>query len=120
MRENGQLIGFVGLGGFDELDEKEIGIAYWLDIEQNGYGYMTEAVKAVVNIAFEEYGYDHIIATVQPDNHASRRVAEKAGLKYIKTIEFKDSGQTEILPWTISLQNGALTVRFMRNLYQTV
>lgn len=99
LKENRKLIGFVGLGEFDELGEREASLAYWLDIEHNGCGYMTEAVKAAADAAFEQYGYDYIVIAAQTGNLPSRRVAEKAGFQYIKTIEFKDSGQTEILPF---------------------
>lgn len=99
LKERGELIGFVGIGGFDEAGEKEISIAYWMDIKYNGYGYMTESAKAVADMAFNRYDYDHIIGAVQPDNHPSRRVLEKTGFKYVKTIEFKDSDQREILPF---------------------
>ena len=99
LKEGGKLIGQVGIGCFNELGEKEIGIGYWMDIGHTGQGYMTEAINAVAQIAFKTYGYTHVIATIQPNNLPSRRVVEKAGFRYIKTVEFKDADQPGVLPF---------------------
>ena len=40
---------------------------------------MTEAVKAVTGIAFDDLGLHRIEANIMPRNKASLRVAEKAG-----------------------------------------
>jgi RimJ/RimL family protein N-acetyltransferase/phospholipid N-methyltransferase len=99
LKNSGKLIGMIAIGCFDKLGEKEIGLAYWIDASHTRKGYMTEAVSAVAKIAFDGYGYDHMIATIQPENYASRGVAEKAGFRYVKTIEILDNGQTEVLPF---------------------
>lgn len=43
-------------------------------------GYATEAARACVDLATGEIGADHVVAIINPDNRASRRVAEKLGM----------------------------------------
>ena len=86
IRENrsSQMIGYCGLRYLDELDEVEIlyglASAYW------GRGIATKAAKAAIDYGFNMANLDRVIAMALPDNLASRRVIEKAGLKYEKEI----------------------------------
>lgn len=54
-------------------------IGYFLDQEYNGKGYMSEAVKAIVQHAFSELGLHRIEAGVMPHNISSIKVLLKAG-----------------------------------------
>jgi len=54
-------------------------IGYYLDLECNGNGYMTEAVSLAVKFGFEEIKLHRIEAGVMPHNLRSMRVLEKAG-----------------------------------------
>lgn len=54
-------------------------IGYYLDENYNGQGYMTEAVRLVVDYAFRELQLHRIEAGVMPHNIRSMRVLEKAG-----------------------------------------
>jgi RimJ/RimL family protein N-acetyltransferase len=55
---------------------------YW------GRGYATEAVLASMHIGFADLGADRIVAVVEPANLASSRLAERAGLQFVReTIE---------------------------------
>lgn len=54
-------------------------IGYFLDQQQNGKGYTTEAVEMIVNYAFETLHLHRIEAGVMPHNIGSMRVLEKAG-----------------------------------------
>lgn len=47
-----------------------------------GKGYATEGARAAMDIAFSDWGYEHIISLIAPHNHASKRVAEKLGEVY--------------------------------------
>jgi len=47
-----------------------------------GHGYATEAVKPVVDLAFEHFGVWRVWATCAPQNPASRRVLEKVGMRH--------------------------------------
>ncbi|WP_144875431.1 GNAT family N-acetyltransferase [Hyella patelloides] len=78
------MIGYCGLRYLDELNEVEVlyGLAktYW------GRGITTQAVKASISYGFDVANLDKVIAMALPDNLASRRVMEKAGLEYEKQI----------------------------------
>lgn len=50
-----------------------------MDQDHNGKGYMTEAVKLVVNYAFEELKFHSIEAGVMPNNTGSMKVLLKSG-----------------------------------------
>lgn len=54
-------------------------IGYFLDKRYNGKGMMTEAVRLVVEYAFNELKLHRIEAGVMPHNIPSMRVLEKAG-----------------------------------------
>lgn len=79
-----EMAGYCGLRYLNELDEVEIlyGLAkpYW------GKGIATEAAKVSISYGFNVAALDKIIAMVLPENQASRRVIEKAGLHYEKQI----------------------------------
>ena len=82
--DSSQMVGYCGLRYLDELDEVEVlyGLAkaYW------GRGIVTQAAKAAVLYSFNVANLDKLIAMALPDNLASRRVIEKAGLRYEKQI----------------------------------
>ncbi len=48
--------------------------------DYRNYGYMTEAVRALVDWAFERDNCSRVTAETLPDNFASQRVLQKAGL----------------------------------------
>ena len=79
-----EMVGYCGLRYLDELDEVEIlyGLArpYW------GRGIATQAAKASISYGFNVSALDKLIAMVLPENVASKRVIEKAGLRYEKQI----------------------------------
>lgn len=54
-------------------------IGYSLDKDYNGRGYMTEAVKQVVQYAFDELKFHRITGEASPRNPGSIRVLENAG-----------------------------------------
>ena len=51
-----------------------------------GHGYATEGARALVRLAFTELGTREIVATTMAVNAGSRRVLEKAGLRYARTV----------------------------------
>jgi ribosomal-protein-alanine N-acetyltransferase len=66
----------------DEFPDCEIEIGYILKRSAWGKGYATEATKRLLKFAFEETPLEELVATIDPDNAASRRVLEKCGLDY--------------------------------------
>ena len=81
-RATGALAGFVGLahqGDWTEGPHKtEMG--WRLDRAFWGRGLATEGAKASVDYGLGKLGLERIISIIQPENTASCRVAEKAGL----------------------------------------
>jgi RimJ/RimL family protein N-acetyltransferase len=81
--ETGQRLGRVGLG-MGERRTAEVG--YWVDPRARGRGVATEAVKAISGWAFSRLGLELIEWRAEVGNHASRRVAEKAGFLMEATL----------------------------------
>ena len=71
----------IGKGGFHHIDWAipKFEIGYWLGSAYVGQGYCTEAAKGLVNFAKTELAARRIEIRSQPNNTASRRVAERAG-----------------------------------------
>lgn len=94
-----KLIGQIGLGRFDALEDVKVGIFYFIDDAYSGQGYASEAVQAVTEHGLCHYGYPEIIATVQPDHGASQRVLAKCGYEKQFLFEMQDNGQDHPLPF---------------------
>lgn len=56
-------------------------IGYWIGEPYWGKGYATEAIRQLIDFAFEELGLLRVYAGVFESNTASMRVLEKAGLE---------------------------------------
>lgn len=78
--ESGQLAGWCGFFPLDGGPETEI--AYVLDRQHWGRGLATEAVRATVDWALDSGTLTRVVAVTWPDNLASQRVLEKAGLQH--------------------------------------
>jgi RimJ/RimL family protein N-acetyltransferase len=85
-RSTGRFLGWFHLrppiGGDD--DEPELG--YRLRASAWGRGYGTEGSLALIRKAFADLGARRVFAGTMAVNVASRRVMEKAGLKYVRTF----------------------------------
>jgi RimJ/RimL family protein N-acetyltransferase len=68
----------------DEAGVAELG--YRLRRSAWGHGYATEGATALVRLAFTVLGVREIVATTMAVNAGSRRVLEKAGLRYVRTV----------------------------------
>lgn len=75
----GRLEGLCGIGLQRQLEAGEIW--YLLDPAVWGRGLASEAVAELLRTGFEEFGLHRIWATCCPENAASIRVLEKAGLR---------------------------------------
>jgi ribosomal-protein-alanine N-acetyltransferase len=76
-----RFIGEVSLGSVQRVPFQSANVGYWIDEGHAGQGYMPEAVAVVLRYAFEELGLHRVEAAIVPRNRASRRVAEKLGLR---------------------------------------
>lgn len=77
--QDGRLIGTISLFHVMRGSLQSAFIGYFLDKEKNGKGYTTEAVKLIVDYAFNKVNLHRIEAGVMPHNIGSIRVLEKAG-----------------------------------------
>lgn len=78
---DGQFIGVAGFTYFSSGKPPELG--YWLGEPHWGKGYMSEAVKALLDAAFATHKYPLIRARALASNAASLNVLEKAGFKRV-------------------------------------
>lgn len=81
LKETGRVIGSIG---FVELDRINFcgTVGYALSRKYWGKGIMTEAVRRIICFAFEEMGLNRVEAVHIPENEASGRVMQKAGMMY--------------------------------------
>jgi [ribosomal protein S5]-alanine N-acetyltransferase len=77
--ENGEMIGTLSLFEVLRGHLQSCFVGYFLDKDQNGKGYMTEAVRMIVAYSFEELKLHRIEAGVMPHNVGSMKVLMKAG-----------------------------------------
>ena len=66
----------------------EVDVAYRLLPAYWGRGLATEVAIASVQFGFDRLGLKRIVGLVMPENVASIRVLEKAGLSYAETVAF--------------------------------
>jgi ribosomal-protein-alanine N-acetyltransferase len=81
-KATGEIVGSVELVPLDGGPEIEVG--YHLARRAWGRGIASEATRGAVRHAFETLELPRVVGVVYPDNLASRRVLEKAGLTYEK------------------------------------
>ena len=82
LKESGELIGDCGLFLVQGIGP-EVEVAYHFGRQWWGQGYATEAASACLRFGFRECGLTEIIAICFPEHVASRRVMEKAGMRYV-------------------------------------
>jgi RimJ/RimL family protein N-acetyltransferase len=72
----------IGVVGIDwrEPDAPELG--YWLGVAYWGRGFATEAARAVIDFAFEEFNVEHLFASARVTNPSSRNILEKCGFQW--------------------------------------
>jgi RimJ/RimL family protein N-acetyltransferase len=77
---------FVGWFCLSPESEKVAELGYRLRRMDWGQGLASEGASALINWGFRCGGYDKIFACTMAVNHASRRVLEKIGLNYARTV----------------------------------
>lgn len=77
---------FLGWFGFQprDTDLGEVELGYRLKRAAWGKGYATEGARALIRRGFTELGVRRIVATTYQDNLPSRRVMERAGLRFVR------------------------------------
>lgn len=94
-KAGGRHVGDIGLADFRRTitpslqDMLEFG--WVLAPAAHGKGYASEAVAAVVDWAQAHFAERRMVCIISPDNHASIRVAEKAGFRVWQHTTYYDS-----------------------------
>jgi RimJ/RimL family protein N-acetyltransferase len=76
---DGTIVGACGvMFHYDETPE----LGYWLGVPYWSKGYATEALHALIDYAFTDFGHEALTAGARVTNPASRRVLEKCGFQW--------------------------------------
>jgi RimJ/RimL family protein N-acetyltransferase len=82
----GRFLGWFHLRPGEGAGPQEPELGYRLRRDAWGQGYATEGSIALIDKAFAELGAERVYASTMVVNVASRRVMEKAGLRYVRTF----------------------------------
>lgn len=80
--EDDRLIGGATLSNVRRGVTLAASLGYWMAVDRTGRGYMTEAIVGLLGHAFDALRLNRVEAACVPQNHASRRVLEKAGFTH--------------------------------------
>ena len=89
-KATGKLVGLAGTQPLGTTGELEIG--WWLAREAWGRGYATEAGGAAMRHVLETLGRDRVVAIIDPPNDASKAVAARLGMHWVKRTTGVDLG----------------------------
>ena len=95
LKESGDFIGDCGITMQSVDGETFPEIGYHLRKEWQGKGLATEAAKACKEFARQK-GFAKIISYMKSDNIPSRRVAERNGMKFVKSFTKEVFGKTVV------------------------
>jgi RimJ/RimL family protein N-acetyltransferase len=80
--KSGQFVGDCGLTWQSVNGRPELEVGYHVRSNMQRQGYATEAAAACRDFARDVLQKSHLVAIIHPENDASRRVAEKIGLRF--------------------------------------
>jgi ribosomal-protein-alanine N-acetyltransferase len=80
VRSSETLAGYCGFFHHEVDSKMEIEIGYRLDSAYLNRGLASEAERTVRDHGFRDLKLDNVISLIHPENHPSRRVAEKNGM----------------------------------------
>jgi RimJ/RimL family protein N-acetyltransferase len=79
IERDGELVGSIGMTLSETADIGTVG--YWCVPGRRGGGVATHALRLLSRHSFEDLRLERLQLVADPDNHASQRVAEKAGFQ---------------------------------------
>jgi RimJ/RimL family protein N-acetyltransferase len=85
LKDTGVIIGGSGLHRID-WDVPKFEIGYWLSTAYTGHGYMTEAVEAITDFAFNVLDAKRVEIRVDSDNHKSIAIPKRLGFAQEATL----------------------------------
>jgi RimJ/RimL family protein N-acetyltransferase len=72
----------IGVVGVDWCAPDAPELGYWLGVEHWGQGFGTEAARAAIDFAFEEFDAEQLLSGARVANPASRNILEKCGFQW--------------------------------------
>jgi len=86
-RASGSIVGYTGVATaiIDDIDRLEWG--WRLVPSARGRGYATEATTALLEVA-DTHDNGEMLCIIDPENHASRRVADKVGFRWWRQLDW--------------------------------
>jgi RimJ/RimL family protein N-acetyltransferase len=102
-KATGRFVGWFHLRPAEDAPAGEVELGYRLRRPAWGKGYATEGSRALIDKGFSELGVERVVASTMVVNVASRRVMEKAGLRFVRIfhqpwpdpIEGEEEGDVE-------------------------
>lgn len=88
LKSDNQIISASGFNEKSQPDVPMFEIGYWIDCQHAGKGYITEAVNALTQFAFDKFTARRVQICAQRNNKKSRAVAERCG--FIKEATLKN------------------------------
>ena len=82
----GEFLGWFHFRPAEDAPPNEVELGYRLHKAAWGKGYATEGSRALIDKGFGEHGVERVVAFTMVVHVASRRVLEKAGLRYVRTF----------------------------------
>jgi RimJ/RimL family protein N-acetyltransferase len=82
---SGRLVGVSGLERIDWI-VRSFEAGYWLRTGAEGNGYTQETVRLVTSLAFDRLDANRVDLRMDPRNHRSERVAQRAGFEFEGTL----------------------------------
>ncbi|WP_344265933.1 GNAT family N-acetyltransferase [Actinomadura napierensis] len=82
VRDSGAIAGVVNINSIIRGRFQSASIAYAAFAPTAGQGYMTEGLALVVRYAFEQLRLHRLEAQIQPENHASLKLARRVGFRH--------------------------------------
>ncbi|MCA0930227.1 GNAT family N-acetyltransferase [Ruegeria profundi] len=107
-KDTGAYVGRIGLWFPEGWPEPEVG--WTLMTHATGKGYATEAALAARTYAYDMLGWDTAISLIDPDNNASKAVAQRLGAQFEYHYDHPKFGKSEIWrhPSPADLVNGGI------------
>lgn len=96
-RETGSWLGFLGPWKPDGWPGNEIG--WGMTRAAGGRGYALEGATAAIDWAFESLGWTDVIHTINPENDASIRLAERLGSRPLGPVVLPPPSTAGALAW---------------------
>lgn len=99
-QEDGKPVGHAGLvrQTVDGVEELEVG--YWIAPHYWGMGYAKEAAAALRDYGIKQLGKNRFVSLIQPDNLASRKVAQSIGMDFEKALRI---GGKEVFVYSLDI-----------------